>query len=976
MGAKQLVLFIAFTFSLSGMAGNSYYVKPTGSDAKSGVSWDEAFQSVNAALAKADDGDTICLAGGEYEAVGGAYQITKDLTLVGGYQPDAYERSKPTVLRGKKNGNSRVLIIHGTLFKPIHVVLQNLTVTGGYAGNDGTIHSNGILVIANCGGGIYNRYANTEIRGGRVLYNVTAEGNNAGYGGGIYHSEGSLTLAGGTEISGNIANGKGGGIFNNGGTVAVNAGTVIKENIATTGLGEGYGGGIANNTGTLTLSNGVVIEGNEAIHNTNNKSTGYGGGIYSDGKDASILLSGNVLIKNNKATTGTGKGIENGVFPDMTSTVSIFAGEGVFFAEQNADGSYEVEVIMEEDFRLDLTVDEKYRNTELIAVASNGSRVIINKKAGDGQYTLHLTHLTEDVTVDLSLNYIVALPSGVEHAGIDPAPGNYTVPIGGRFEFTVTADEEYRNTLLTVFLSSGDTLNINSENEGKYVVSLVDITENITVDSMKFRCMVTFDIDSEYTVIESVPEKILIALHDDLEFFVKVSEMHLHSKLIVFANGKPLTFFPTAMDGRYYILMTDITGNTVVKTKIGYPITFPAADKHVSITGDPVVTPHEDFTFTATVDSGYRNAKPVFFANGDTLKPDFSDAEAGRYDMTLPNVSGPVTIEMILNYTLTFDAVTVEHLLLESIFGDVTVTADSYFNFIVIVEEEYRNALLSVHANEASLIPTLENESGPARYRVTVPNIRKDTRIELSLSYHTATLLQTDGITTDIQPGKYIVSPVGDFDFTFTLDEGYNHTEPIVIANGKVVTPERKNDGSYKASLSAITEDKTIMVRANAVNSLLKVYFTLPKNVNVHYIGYRFSDSQSLVFVKEDSARFSIETSDNLKPEVLVNGKSHPLTLTAGKYELFLQSISEDTDIKILTENTGVAPLPENAVKVYSRNGFLVVESSVEVPVTVYAFTGQIKIQRKVAGTESIALPKGLYLVKTGTETRKITVND
>ncbi|OAV71135.1 hypothetical protein Barb6_01508 [Bacteroidales bacterium Barb6] len=61
---------------------------------------------------------------------------------------------------------------------------------------------------------------------------------------------------------------------------------------------------------------------------------------------------------------------------------------------------------------------------------------------------------------------------------------------------------------------------------------------------------------------------------------------------------------------------------------------------------------------------------------------------------------------------------------------------------------------------------------------------------------------------------------------------------------------------------------------------------------------------------------------------------------------------------------------------IYSRNGFLVIESLVgEVPVTVSTLAGRIKAKRTVTGTESITLPEGIYIVKAGEEVRKIIIN-
>ncbi|OAV73984.1 hypothetical protein Barb7_02595 [Bacteroidales bacterium Barb7] len=113
----------------------------------------------------------------------------------------------------------------------------------------------------------------------------------------------------------------------------------------------------------------------------------------------------------------------------------------------------------------------------------------------------------------------------------------------------------------------------------------------------------------------------------------------------------------------------------------------------------------------------------------------------------------------------------------------------------------------------------------------------------------------------------------------------------------------------------------------------------------------------------------------DIVPTVVVNGNiwQLPPVESDGWYTISLPA-TKDTDIQIqlLPE---ASLFPANAVKIYSHGGSLVIESAAgEIPVTVTTLTGRVKARQKVTGTKSIALPAGIYIVRAGVETRKITV--
>ncbi|MCB0073419.1 MAG: hypothetical protein KDE20_18245, partial [Caldilineaceae bacterium] len=203
---------------------------------------------------------TIAGAGEDANATGDL-DILDDLTIVG-LNPTS------TIING--GGIDRVLHIPGTAAL---VTVDNVTVTGGAAGDGGGISNSGSLTVTE-----------SAISGNSVT----------DYGGGIFN-EGELTLSQST-VSGNEAD-YGGGLYN------------VRN--------QPQFGGVA------TLVNST-ISGNEALE---------GGGIYADYGSATHLT--HVTISNNRATDGDAGGVYvtgNGDFPsslDAVNTIIAHQAEGV-----------------------------------------------------------------------------------------------------------------------------------------------------------------------------------------------------------------------------------------------------------------------------------------------------------------------------------------------------------------------------------------------------------------------------------------------------------------------------------------------------------------------------------------------------------------------------------------------------------------------------------------------------------------------
>jgi hypothetical protein len=175
-----------------------------------------------------------------------------------------------------QTGTRGVLYING-----LQVILKDIAITGGKG---------------NRGGGVYVEGAKTSftITGSSVTNNEAPEG------GGVYLAGGSVMTIKDGSVTNNLAS-------SGGGVMAVDSAVLTMENGSISGnTAAAYGGGVyLYNSVDMTLAGGS-IEGNTAM---------YGGGV--DLYNSVITMTGG-SIKDNKATTGNGGGVELQVNSHMT----------------------------------------------------------------------------------------------------------------------------------------------------------------------------------------------------------------------------------------------------------------------------------------------------------------------------------------------------------------------------------------------------------------------------------------------------------------------------------------------------------------------------------------------------------------------------------------------------------------------------------------------------------------------------------
>ncbi len=252
-----------------------YKVKPWATGNNNGSSWEDAFTSLQSALASANSGDTIWVAQGVYKPGSNrtdSFELKDGITVYGGFAGDETSLEQ-------RNIEKNVTYLSGDIGKKRDNRDNNYTVvklnSGSTAILDGFIVQDGNS--NDDGGGVYND-GNLTLKNVVVRYNLAADS-----GGGIFNN-GTLNIIDST-VDTNFAIGDsptsgGGGLINTG----TSAATIISSLFY--GNGANNGGGIRNDT-NLQLNNSKLI-GNTAYRN--------GGGVANFGKAnlSKSIIAGNV----------------------------------------------------------------------------------------------------------------------------------------------------------------------------------------------------------------------------------------------------------------------------------------------------------------------------------------------------------------------------------------------------------------------------------------------------------------------------------------------------------------------------------------------------------------------------------------------------------------------------------------------------------------------------------------------------------
>jgi hypothetical protein len=198
-------------------------------------------------------------------------------------------------IRNAKNHGLNTVSGSGT------ITIDRVNINGATGRGISVTSQNTVLIynsdIRNCSNsGIY-----LSGSGNKEISNTTIYGNTTSYyGGGVYLTEGTLTMNSCTISSNTADGGDGGGVyFSSTGYFTMNGGT-ISDNIAT-GV---YGGGVHIPNGTFIMRSGT-ISGNSLIPQRINGGNAFGGGVYAQ---ENVIIEGGSIYGNSIVYNNLGSG--------------------------------------------------------------------------------------------------------------------------------------------------------------------------------------------------------------------------------------------------------------------------------------------------------------------------------------------------------------------------------------------------------------------------------------------------------------------------------------------------------------------------------------------------------------------------------------------------------------------------------------------------------------------------------------------
>jgi len=272
------------------LENGAWYVSPSGNDSNVCNTPVLPCLTINAAISKATNDDTILVAEGTYTGSGTeVVLINKSITLSGGWDGNFSTQTEKSIIDGQEARRGVVINNSG-----VNVVIDHFLI------------QNGLVYNNSSGGGIVN--------GGTLTMLDSEISNNKD--GGIYNG-GTLTIS-----NSNINSNKDSGIENSGRATVTDS--IVHSNIAgaTGSSGGGLEGGGIKNHGTMVLNNSSI---------SNNTMLGgfHGSGIYNDGD----LTLNSSTVSGNKGAESIYNGWNN--LTVNNSTVSKNPNGGIY----NANGA-------------------------------------------------------------------------------------------------------------------------------------------------------------------------------------------------------------------------------------------------------------------------------------------------------------------------------------------------------------------------------------------------------------------------------------------------------------------------------------------------------------------------------------------------------------------------------------------------------------------------------------------------------------
>lgn len=240
--------------------------------------------------------------------------------------------------------------------------------------------------------------------------------------------------------------------------------------------------------------------------------------------------------------------------------------------------------------------------------------------------------------------------------------------------------------------------------------------------------------------------------------------------------------------------------------------------------------------------------------------------------------------------------------------------------------------------------------------------------------YHTITLEVAPGIDLfSYTPGKLLVEDGSHLYLQFLPEDRSLMPEDILFLVDGVETSFKNLGANHYFSyiLNPIREDHTVLIA-------LKEYEVAIPRVDqvqsdpvpgIHKVGY--GEPFTLILYPDDHVTLQ-------GIHVYANGielEHDSKTGYALSLHYMIEQVMGPVSITIKVDDAPVGNIdPAEAVRVYSANSELIVETTLPQVVQVYNITGALQVSDKVNGRLSIPLSKGIYMVKVGAKVHKVVV--
>ncbi|SDJ01445.1 polymorphic outer membrane protein repeat-containing protein [Pedobacter sp. ok626] len=305
------LLFFVLSFALDTQAQTRYYVKADATGTGTGLSWQDAYTTLTAAITKSVNGNEIWVAKGTYystSGTGGTFTLKTGVQIYGGFAGTETLLSQRVVAaNGLFTVNESILHGQDANYHVVSSANNNATLLDGFTITRGLSAVSTSLSGPYIGAGIY------VSSGAAIFQNLWIKENNASAGGGgIYNAGVSASFKNLIIENNNLRSVTAGAGIYNAGASATFEKIIFKNN-----TGAGTGGGFNNTVAGVTMTD-VSFEGHSVTTN--------GGGLFNSGSNLTINRAsfiGNYAGQRGAgmySVTGTGIVLSNSVFSQNVVT--------------------------------------------------------------------------------------------------------------------------------------------------------------------------------------------------------------------------------------------------------------------------------------------------------------------------------------------------------------------------------------------------------------------------------------------------------------------------------------------------------------------------------------------------------------------------------------------------------------------------------------------------------------------------------